>query len=160
MTRPPGPWRSALAWLAFLALVAAAASFGARYLPGEWYAGLAKPAWNPPNWIFAPVWTALYVMIATSGWLVWRRGGLAGAAAPLAVWLVQLVLNALWSWLFFGLHLPAAALVEILLLWAAIAACIALFLRVSRAAGLLLVPYLLWVSFAALLNLALWRLNR
>ena len=160
MTNSPGAWASVIGYFCFLALVAGAASFGGIFRPGAWFEGLHKPVWNPPNWVFAPVWTLLYIMIATSGWAVWRRIGLAAAALPLSVWLLQLVLNALWSWLFFGLHRPAAALAEILLLFAAILACVVIFRRTSLTASLLLVPYLLWVAFAAILNFALWRLNR
>jgi len=117
----------------------AAASLGALFLPGQWYAGLKKPSWNPPSWIFGPVWTAQ------------RR--------PLLLFLVQLALNAVWTPLFFGLHRPGLAFAEIVLLWLAIAATLAALFSVSRAAVWLLVPYLAWVSFAAVLNLSLWRLN-
>lgn len=129
------------------------------FMPGEWYAGLAKPAWNPPNWLFGPVWTVLYILMAVAAWLVWRRQGLAGAALPLLVFVVQLVLNAMWSWLFFGLQRPGVALAEILVLWVAILVTILLFFRVRSVAGILLIPYLLWVSFAAVLNFTIWRLN-
>ncbi len=151
------PW---FALVGFLVVVFVAASFGAIFQPGAWYAGLAKPSFNPPNWVFAPVWTALYVLMAVAAWLVWRdRGSLAAAAAPLTAWLVQLVLNALWSWLFFGLHRMGLALVDIVALWFAIVVTIALFWRVRHVAAWLMVPYLAWVSFAMVLNGALWRLN-
>jgi tryptophan-rich sensory protein len=144
----------------FLAVVFAAASFGAIFQPGTWYAGLTKPSWNPPSWVFGPVWTVLYVLIAVAAWLVWKdRGSIAAAAAPLTAWLVQLVLNALWSWLFFGMHRPGLALMDIALLWIAIVVTIVLFWGVRPVAGALLVPYLAWVSFATALNAALWRLN-
>jgi translocator protein len=133
---------------------------GSQSRPGEWYAALAKPAFNPPSWIFAPVWTALYLMMGIAAWLVWRRAGFRDGGPALAVFAVQLILNGLWSWIFFGQHRIGAALVDIVLLWAAILACLALFWRRQPAAGALLLPYLVWVSFAAVLNAALWRLNR
>jgi tryptophan-rich sensory protein len=124
-----------------------------------WYADLAKPAWTPPDWIFGPVWTLLYSMMAIAAWLVWRRTGLAGAKLPLGLFAVQLVLNTLWSILFFGLRSPGGAMIEIVLLWAAILATLIAFWRRSRLAGGLLVPYLAWVSFAAVLNAAIWWLG-
>lgn len=127
-------------------------------IPG-WYANLAKPAWTPPGWIFGPVWTLLYLMMAVAAWLVWRQAGFAGAKLPLALFAIQLALNSLWSVLFFGLQNPGAAAVEIILLWAAILATMVTFWRRSRVAGGLLAPYLAWVSFAAVLNVAIWRMN-
>lgn len=143
----------------WVALSFSAALFGGQFGPGEWYAALHKPAWNPPNWIFGPVWTALYTMMGVAAWLVWRRGGWGAQAMPLALFLVQLVLNAAWSWLFFGLHRPGLAFAEIVLLWLAILATALAFRPVSAAAFWLLVPYLAWVTFAAVLNFTLWRLN-
>jgi len=151
--------QSVLGLVGWLVLTFAAAGVGSMFMPGEWYAGLAKPAWNPPNWLFGPVWTVLYILMAVAAWLVWRRQGLAGAALPLLVFVVQLVLNAMWSWLFFGLQRPGVALAEILVLWVAILVTILLFFRVRSVAGILLIPYLLWVSFAAVLNFTIWRLN-
>ena len=136
-----------------------AASLGAVFMPGDWYAMLKKPSWNPPGWIFGPVWSALYPMMAVAAWLVWKRGGFAGQRRPLTLFLVQLALNAAWTPLFFGLHWPGVAFAEIVLLWLAIVATIAAFCLVSRAAAWLLVPYLAWVSVASVLNFALWRLN-
>jgi tryptophan-rich sensory protein len=149
-----------LGLLGWLAACFAAAAIGGYFSPGEWYAGLRKPAWNPPNWLFGPVWSALYTMMGVAAWLIWRRGGFAANGPALRCFLAQLALNALWSSLFFGLRRPGLALIEILLLWLAIAATLALFWRAQRAAGLLLVPYLAWVSFASVLNFTLWRLNR
>ena len=125
---------------------------------GSWYAGLAKPLWNPPGWVFGPVWSVLYAMMAVAGWMVWRRGR---AASQLALrWFaVQLVLNVGWSAVFFGLQLPGLAVVEILVLWGAIAVTLVTSWKVSRAAVILLAPYLLWVSIAAVLNFAIWGLN-
>lgn len=143
----------------WLAASFVAAGVGARFLPGEWYAALAKPAWTPPNWVFGPVWSVLYVAMAVAAWRVWRSGAREGARGALAVYIVQLVLNALWSYLFFGLHRPALAFADVVALWLAIAATLALFLRIDRLAGALLVPYLAWVTLAASLNLALWRMN-
>jgi len=151
--------RCYLALAGWLLVCFAAASLGGIFVPGEWYAALKKPSWNPPAWIFGPVWTALYTMMAVAAWLVWRRGGWGKQRRPLILFLVQLALNAAWTPLFFGLHWPGLAFAEIVLLWVAIVATIAAFRPVSRAATLLLAPYLVWVSFAAALNFALWRLN-
>jgi translocator protein len=124
-----------------------------------WYASLAKPSWTPPDWVFGPVWSMLYMSMAVAAWLVWRQAGLVGATVPMALFGIQLLLNALWSWLFFGLHSPGAASVDIVLLWMAIPATMVVFWRRSTVAGILFVPYLVWVSFASVLNLAIWRLN-
>lgn len=151
--------RSAIALAVFLIIGYLPALVGAEFLPGQWYTTLAKPDWNPPDWIFAPVWTVLYLLIGISGWLVWRAAGLAAARTAMTVYLVQLVLNALWSWIFFGLHMPGAAFAEIIVLWFAIAATVVLFRPFSGVAALLLLPYLAWVGFAAVLNFSIWRLN-
>lgn len=145
--------------LVFLALTFAAAGFGAQFGPGPWYEALRKPAWNPPGWVFPPVWTVLYAMMAVAAWLVWRGARPGAARTPLALWTVQLLLNAAWSWLFFGRQRPDLAFADIVLLWLAIVATLAAFARVSRAAAALLAPYLAWVTFAAVLNAAIWRLN-
>lgn len=126
----------------------------------EWYPALARPAWTPPAWIFGPVWTALYLMMAVAAWLVWRRAGWSEGQAALTMWIVQLALNGIWSGLFFAMRSPLAGLVDIVLLWLAIAATIFLFAPASRVAAWLLVPYLVWVGYAAALNFAIWRLNR
>ena len=140
--------------LVFLALVAAAAITGAQFEPGEWYEQLEKPAWTPPNWLFGPVWSALYIAIAVAGWRVWR---LARPRWTPAVWLwcTQLVLNVLWSWLFFSLHRPLLALLDLLLLATSIAGFVVLAHAHSRLASWLFAPYLLWVLFAGALNLAI-----
>ena len=151
--------RLALGLAGWLLLCFSAASLGALFMPGEWYATLKKPSWNPPGWIFGPVWSALYTMMAVAAWLVWKRGGFATQRHPLALFLVQVVLNAAWTPLFFGLHWPGLAFAEITLLWLAIAATLAAFRDVSRPAAWLLAPYLAWVSFAVVLNFTLWRLN-
>ena len=154
--------RNALGLLFFLFVCYGAAAIGALFTLSEvttWYAGLAKPAWAPPNWLFGPVWNVLYGMMAVAGWLAWRRVGPAGAERALALFGVQLVLNAAWSGLFFGRHRPDWAFAEIVVLWAAILATTVALWRVHRRAGLLFVPYLLWVTFAAGLNYAIWSLN-
>jgi len=146
-------------WLslaAFLVVVFAVAAIGAMVTPGEWYATLAKPSWNPPSWLFGPVWTVLYVMIAVSGWLVWQQDG---KSLAMSFYAVQLVLNAAWSWLFFSRHTIGFALADIVLLLLAIVATILLFWPLSRLAAGLLVPYALWVGFATVLNATIWRLN-
>ena len=152
--------RSALALAGWLALSFAAAAVGGFFLPGEWYAGLQKPSWNPPNWIFGPVWTALYTIMAIAAWLIWKRGGFAGQHVALSLFLAQLLFNALWSPLFFGLRQPALAFADILLLWLTLLGTVAAFWKVRPLAGALLVPYLAWVTFASALNFALWTLNR
>jgi translocator protein len=137
-----------------------AAMTGAFFRPGEWYERLKKPSWRPPNRLFAPVWTVLYVMIAVSGWLVWQEVGFAGAVLPLAVYGLQLVLNAAWTPLFFGLHRPDLGFVDIVLVWLSIVTTIVLFIPIHVGAALLLMPYLGWVTFATALNFAVWQLNR
>ena len=149
-----------LAFVVCLAVVFAAAFFGAQFQIGDWYAGLAKPSWTPPNAVFGPVWTGLYVLMGVAAALVWRQVGFGAAWKPLAVFAVQLVLNAAWSWLFFGLHRPGSAFAEIVAMWAAILITLVLFWRVRPLAGILFLPYLLWVSFAGVLNFSIWQLNR
>ena len=127
-------------------------------MPG-WYMGLEKPSWNPPSWLFGPVWTALYIGMAVAAWLVWREAGLDGAGNALVLFFVQLGLNLAWSGIFFGLRAPGWALVEIFTLWVAVLFTTLLFFRHSTWAGVLMVPYLLWVGFAAVLNAAIVRLN-
>jgi translocator protein len=151
--------RSILGLAGWLATSFAAAWIGSRYMPGVWHASLAKPSWNPPNAVFAPVWTVLYVLMAVAAWLVWRAAGFAGAGVALTLYLVQLSLNALWSYLFFGLHRPGLALLDICALWGVIFVVAVLFWRESWSAGALMIPYLAWVAFATVLNFALWRLN-
>jgi benzodiazapine receptor len=125
-----------------------------------WYATLQKPAFNPPNWIFAPVWTLLFLLMGISLFLIWQRiSGNRAAKQALLVFGAQLVLNIIWSVLFFGLHNPLCAFIEIIVLWIAILATLVSTYRTSRIGGILLIPYILWVSFAAYLNLSLWQLN-
>jgi tryptophan-rich sensory protein len=151
---------SILAFLGFAAACVLAGSMGVLFPPGEWYERLAKPSWRPPNWLFAPAWTFLYACIAVAGWLVWLKAGFTEAAVPLAVYFLQLFLNALWTPIFFGLHRKGLAVIEIGVLWLAIAATILLFAPVDGVAAALLLPYLAWVTFASALTFAVWRLNR
>ncbi|MBX9760849.1 MAG: tryptophan-rich sensory protein [Beijerinckiaceae bacterium] len=144
--------------LVFIGVCFAAACSGAFFKPDEWYRGLAKPSWQPPDWLFAPAWTVLYIMIAVSGWLVWRQEG-AFAAVPLAVYGLNLAINAGWSAIFFGLRRPDLALVELCALWLCTALLITLFWPIRKDAALLLAPYLAWVTFAGALNLAIVRRN-
>ena len=147
-----------IAWfvLSFAAsTVGALASLQAR----SFYGSLSQPEWAPPSWVFGPVWTVLFAMMAITAWLVWRIGGIQANPQALLLFLLQLVFNALWSWLFFAWQLGALAFADIILLWILIVATLVSFWRVNRLAGALLVPYLLWVSFAAALNYALWQLN-
>ena len=124
-----------------------------------WYVSLKKPIFNPPNWVFGPVWTILFLLMGISLYLVWSKGFEKNKIA-LYLFIAQFILNILWSALFFGLRLPLAAFIEIILLWLAILATIITFYRISSAAGLILIPYLLWVSFAAVLNFSIWMLNK
>ena len=145
---------------AFLGVNAAVALLSGLVTAGPvrtWYPALAKPAWTPPPWVFGPAWTVLYAMIAVAAWRIWRRRG---RGTALAAYGAQLVLNAAWSFLFFGARSPLAGLLDILLLWGAIVVTLALFRRVDRLAAWLLAPYLLWVTFAAALNFSIWRLNQ
>ncbi len=125
----------------------------------EWYPSLTKPSWNPPDWIFGPVWTLLYAAMAIAAWLVWLQRQRTPVKLPLTLYALQLVLNVIWSALFFALRNPGAAFGEVLLLWLAILATLIACGRVDRWAGILLAPYLAWVSFAAVLNFTIWRLN-
>jgi tryptophan-rich sensory protein len=155
MTTPRSRWLL-LPWalLPFLAALG-----GAAFPPDAWFAALTKPSWQPPNYLFGPVWTTLYLMMGVAAGLAWLRGPSPAVRAALIAFGVQLVLNALWTPVFFGAHALGAALVLIVMLWLAIAWTIVHFWRVQRLAAVLLVPYLAWVSFATGLNAALWRLN-
>jgi tryptophan-rich sensory protein len=137
-----------------------AAATGALWPPDAWFAALAKPPWQPPNWLFGPVWTTLYLLMGIAAWRVWRRGPAPDCAVALRWWWVQLALNALWTPVFFGLHAPGPALAVILTLAVLIVLTMRAFVRVDRFAAGLLPPYLAWVSFASVLNASLWWLNR
>lgn len=140
----------------FCAFVAIAALSGAFFKPGEWYDRLRKPSWNPPKWVFPVVWTILYAFIAVAGWQVW---GKVGISAPIIVWGSQLVLNAGWSWLFFGARRMDLAFINVSLLIVSVALFIVLAWPVSTLAAVLFIPYLAWVCTAALLNWTVWKLN-
>jgi translocator protein len=126
----------------------------------EWYRGLRKPSWNPPDWAFGPVWTILYILMAISAWLVYSEGGLNEQLVPLSIFGIQLVLNVVWSGIFFYKRKILGGLVEVICLWAAILATIIAFWGASTIAALLLIPYIAWVSIASYLNYTIWRLNR
>ncbi|MBM9593453.1 tryptophan-rich sensory protein [Rhodobacteraceae bacterium MCCB 386] len=145
-------------WLTLIYLVACAgaAATGVLFQPGAWYDRLDKPAWTPPRWLFPVAWTILYVMIAVAAA---RVAQLPGSAYAMAFWSLQIVLNALWTPIFFGLHLMRAGLAVMVMLWLAVAATLATFLRLDPVAGLLLVPYIIWISYALALNLSVQRRN-
>jgi tryptophan-rich sensory protein len=124
-----------------------------------WYAGLNQPSFRPPDWLFGPVWTTLYLMMAIAAWLAWRTAGRAHRSGVIVLFVLQLTLNALWPPIFFGAHLLLIGLIDIVLLWLALAATLVRFWTVRPVAGILLLPYLAWVSFASVLNAAIWRLN-
>ena len=156
---PYSTGRRTLVLVGWLALCFAASGTAVFVSTGGWYADLRKPSWNPPAWIFGPVWTLLYVMMAVAAWLIWREGGWKAQGQALGLFLLQWLLNALWTPLFFGMHRSGLAFAEIIMLWLVLAATLGLFWRVRKAAGALLMPYLAWVSFAAALNFTIWRLN-
>ena len=146
----------------FLAICVAAGALGGLATSAKiptWYASINKPSWNPPSWVFAPVWTTLYILMGIAGWLVWRQSRSLQSRALFWFW-IQLALNTVWSFVFFGLERPGLAFAEIVVLWLAIVATVVAFRQWSGTAALLLVPYLGWVSFAAFLNFTIWRLNR
>lgn len=138
----------------------AAASPGAVFRPGNWYKQLDKPPWRPPDWLFGPVWAVLYATVAAAGWLVWQEAGLSGpGGTALTIYGVHLLLNAGWSAIFFGMHRPGLALIEIIGLWLSILATLLAFHPIHTGAAYLLLPYFGWVSFAVVLNFSLWRRN-
>jgi len=147
-----------VAWLV-VTLIAAGIGSAASINAGSFYMQLVRPEWAPPPSVFGPVWMALYALMGVAAWLVWRVAGFRNARTALTFFLVQLAVNALWSWLFFGWHLGALAFADTLLLWVLITAMLITFRRVSLLASVLLIPYLLWVSFASVLNYMIWHLN-
>lgn len=160
----PSKRTSAAVLAIFFIATFSAAAIGGLFMPGEWYAELTKPSWNPPNWLFGPVWTTLYIMIALAGWCFWRSIYPISqqprfAKLGLGLFALQLVTNGLWTWLFFGLQQPLWALVDILILDGLVIATILVFKSTSRLAAALLLPYLVWIVFATALNVALWQLN-
>jgi len=145
--------------LVFLAANVAAALTGAFCPPGAWYQTLSKPSWTPPNWLFGPAWTVLYIMIAVAGWLAWRDAEPEGALLPMAVYALQLLFNAFWSVAFFGMRRMGLALADAVAMALAITACIVVFAPINVLAAWLMVPYLAWVCFATALNFAILRRN-
>ncbi len=148
-----------LALAFWVALTFSVATFASQFQPGAWYATLAKPVWTPPGWLFGPVWGMLYLAMGVSAWFIWRRRSGKNVRVLLGFYLAQLLVNGLWSWLFFGSQLIGAALVDLLVLVLLLAVTLSLFVRVDKRAGFLLVPYLLWCCFAAALNYQIWRMN-
>ena len=159
MSSSPPTRRKYVSLVAFVGVCFAVAASGAFFPPDDWYRSLNRPSYAPPNWVFGPVWTILYLMIAVSGWLVWSAQSERSKRPAMIVFAIQLALNAVWSALFFGLHSPGWALFEICLLWAAILSTMVSFSSHSRLAARLLLPYFGWVSFAAFLNYGFWSLN-
>jgi translocator protein len=147
-----------ISFAVFVGLVIAAAAFGGQWGAGPWYNALSKPGWTPPNWLFPIAWSVIYLMIAVSGWLVWQVPN-GSRKLLLALWGAQLLLNAIWSYIFFGRKEIGLALAELCTLWLAIAAFIFFAWPVDQEAALLFVPYLIWVSYAGALNAAIWRRN-
>lgn len=136
------------------------AIIGSQFGPGDWYQTLTKPEWNPPNWIFGPVWTLLYISMGISVWIIWKNYGLKTAAIPITFFIAQLILNALWSWFFFGLENVGLAFIDIVALWTLIFITLILFWKLNTWSGVLLLPYIAWVSFATVLNYNIWQLNK
>jgi len=152
--------KQAIGLFAWLLLTFAAAAVGAMGSSdaSTFYAQLARPAWAPPAWVFGPVWSLLYALMGVAAWLIWRKRGV-GVRTALILFVVQLAANALWSWLFFAWHLGGLAFAEVVLLWLLIVATVLSFQRISSFAAALLLPYLAWVSLAAALTYATWKLN-
>ncbi|SKA22217.1 TspO and MBR related proteins [Enhydrobacter aerosaccus] len=158
-----GPWLQGASLVFFLALCLGIGLLGSWVTAGSvtsWYPTLRKPSFNPPDWVFAPVWTTLYILMAIAGWRIWRHTPHAGSRLPLLLFALQLVLNLCWSVTFFGFHSLSGAVVVIVALDMAVLATMFSFRRVDLLAVGLLVPYLLWISFATVLTVAIWRLNQ
>lgn len=151
----------ALGFAGWIGLACITAGIGglASINASDFYLQLSLPDWAPPPWVFGPVWSVLFLMMGVSAWLVWRVNGFRPARLALSLFLIQLVFNALWSWLFFAWHHGAFAFIDILILWTLIVATLIRFWRIRPIAGWLLLPYVMWVSFAAALNYAIWQLN-
>ncbi|GAB4342063.1 MAG: tryptophan-rich sensory protein [Calditrichia bacterium] len=147
-----------IGWLA-ISYITAAIGGAASVKAGSFFSEMVRPSWAPPGWLFGPVWSVLYTMMGISAWLVWRTAGFQTVKVALILFIVQLLFNGLWSWLFFRWHLGLLSFLDIVILWGLIVATLVAFWRISPLAGGLLIPYLLWVSFAAVLNFTLWRLN-
>lgn len=147
-----------IGWL-IISIAASAGGAIASIQAKSFYGKLVQPEWAPPGWLFGPVWTTLFALMAIAAWLVWRDGGFAKHRSALTLFIIQLIPNVLWSWLFFAWNKGGLAFADILLLWVLIASTTINFWRINRLAGTLLIPYLLWVSFAAFLNYSVWQLN-
>jgi translocator protein len=159
LPRPAGAaWVGLVIWVGLTALAAAIGST-ASLDAAAFYGTLSKPSWAPPPWVFGPAWTLLYACMAVAAWLVWRTPGARAVRGALVLYVIQLSLNALWSWFFFRWRAGGWALLEILALWAVLLATLVRFWRVRPISGVLLVPYIAWVSFAAALTAAVWRRN-
>ncbi len=156
MSASTNQFRSSLALAGFILITFCAPLLSLGSMPGAWYAGLNKPSWNPPSWLFGPAWTLLYTLMAVAAWQVWKR---VGFSRSLGLYFVQLAFNAAWTPIFFGAHQLGWALIEILIMWIMILLTLLSFSRVNPTAGWLFAPYLAWVSFASFLNFTLWRLN-
>jgi benzodiazapine receptor len=151
-----------LAICIFICLVAG--GIGAAFTTSSnrtWYVGLVKPPFTPPNWLFGPAWTVLYILMGVAAYLIWKQGlSTTGVKLALLIFLIQLILNILWSVVFFGIHTPAGGIAVIATLWIAIFITLLRFWGVSTSAGALLIPYLAWVTFASALNIGVWKLNK
>ena len=143
----------------WLLLSAVVAWFGAQFNTDSWYFELNKPSWTPPGWLFGPVWTVLYILMAVSAWLIWKTDGKVFGKLSIKIYLAKMMINGLWSFIFFGLHEIGWALADIILLLILLIFVIILFYKENKTAGILLIPYLLWVGFASILNLNIWLLN-
>ena len=152
-------WPSLLVFLAITIGVQLLAGWWTSSSVSTWFTTLSKPSWNPPGWVFGPVWTLLYIGIAIAGWRIWCKRDTHDIGTAMTYYAIQFALNLAWSGLFFGLQNPALGLIDIVLLFIAIALTIRLFLRIDRPAGLILIPYFLWVGFASALTFTIWRLN-
>jgi benzodiazapine receptor len=141
--------------LLFILIVAGVSFSGAQFRPGDWYAGLIKPDWTPPNWIFPVVWSVLYLMIAVAGWLIFATSH----RTLKILWVIQLALNGLWSWIFFGMHLLGLGMIDILAMFVCTLMLLALACNSSRAVAWLMTPYLFWIGYASALNVAIYFLN-
>lgn len=148
-----------LSLIPFLIAVGAAAATGTAFRPGRWYMQLEKPSWTPPDWSFGIAWAVLYILIAWAGWRVGLHAPQGQAALPLGLWACQIALNTLWTPIFFGQRRPDRAVPVIVLLWLTVATMLGAFFSIDALAGLATIPYLIWVSFAAVLNIAIWRKN-
>ena len=145
--------------LLFILLAFLPGIFGSFFSPGEWYGNLLKPSFTPPGWLFGPVWTLLYIMIGIAGYFVWTVKDHSLQKSAFIIYAIQLFFNGIWSWIFFGLHKIDLALLVILILWIFIIFNIFYFYKIKKLSGYLLIPYLLWVSFASILNASIWSLN-